>query len=82
LRRANINKMPKLICVKTYPSRMDAELARGYLGESGIRAIVSADDEGGMHAPLMLVTGGARLLVLERDKEKALAILEALESES
>lgn len=75
--------MAKLICVKTYLSRVEAELAKGYLEEGGgIRSIVSADDAGGMHAPLMQATGGARLLVREEDKEKALDLLETLKSES
>ena len=72
--------MTKLICIKTYPTRVEAELARGYLEESGVRSIVSADDAGGMHAPLMQATGGARLLVREEDKEKAHGLLEALKS--
>jgi len=72
--------MAKLICIKTYPTRIEAELAKGYLEEGGIRSIVSADDAGGMHAPLMQATGGARLLVREKEKEKALDLLEALKS--
>ena len=74
--------MAKLICIKIYSSRIEAELAKGYLGESGIWSIVSADDAGGMHAPLMQATGGARLLVREWDKEKAFGLLEILKSES
>jgi len=66
--------MADLICIKTYGSRHEAELARGFLEANGIEAVVSADDVGGMR-PHLLLGGGARLLVKEEDVQKALEVL-------
>ncbi|MBU1102232.1 DUF2007 domain-containing protein [Patescibacteria group bacterium] len=68
--------MKELICIKTYPNRADAELARTLLEENGIKAMVSGDDAGGAYPGLLWGTGGARLLVRKKDKEKALSLLE------
>ncbi len=68
--------MEKLICIKTYSSRIEAELARGLLAGEGIKAIVSADDAGGARPDLLWGTGGAKLLAKEKDKEVAIRILD------
>jgi hypothetical protein len=68
--------MDEIVCIKTYPSRIEAQIAKGLLEKNGIKAIVSADDAGGMHPDLLWGTGGARLLVQEKDKEKAASLLE------
>ena len=63
--------MSDLVCIKTYGSRHEAELVRGFLEVNGIKAVVSADDVGGMR-PHLLFGGGARLLVKEEDVQEAL----------
>ena len=68
--------MNKLVCIKTYPNRVEAEIAKGLLKENNIKAMVTADDAGGMRPDLLWGTGGAKLLVQEKDKEKALFLLE------
>jgi len=67
--------MGKLICIKTYPNRIDAEIAKGFLEKNGIKAIISADDAGGILPNLLWSTGGAKLLVKKEDKEAATRFL-------
>ena len=62
--------------VKTFNSRMEAEVEKGVLEANGITAVVSADDAGGAY-PFPLSPNGSwvQLLVEEKDLEKALKIL-------
>lgn len=57
--------------VALYPARHYADMARDALADAGIEAFVVADD---VHVPLQL-TEGAKLVVLERQAEAALAAL-------
>jgi len=66
-----------LITVKTYPDKIEAELVKGVLESKGIKAMVSADDAGGMNPALLWATGGVRLLVKKNDIQKATEILES-----
>ena len=68
--------MGKLVCIKTYPNRIDAELAKTLLEENGIRAMILGDDAGGAYPGLLWGTGGARLLIQEENKEKAISLLD------
>lgn len=58
--------------VRTFRSRLEAEMARGILEDEGIRSQVTADDLGGQ-LPGMLP---ARLAVLREDRERAERILD------
>ena len=49
--------MADLVCIKTYQSRIEAELVKGFLESNGIKAMVSADDVGGMNPALLWATG-------------------------
>ena len=66
--------------LKEYQSRMDAEIAKGFLENSGIKAFVSGDDDGGVN-PAMSATFGVRLLVSDEEYEKALSILKTVDQE-
>lgn len=66
----------KLVCIKTYSNRAEAELVRGFLKKNDIKAMISADDAGGMHPALLWSRGGVKLIVREKDKKTALHILE------
>ena len=68
--------MTDLICIRKYNSRIEAELAKGLLETSGIKAVVSADDAGGMRPHLLLGDAAVRLSVKEEDEEKAVQLLE------
>lgn len=57
--------------VAAYATRHDAEIARSYLNDRGIDALVSADD---VHTVVQF-TQGARLVVLANDAEASLAAL-------
>lgn len=63
-----------LIPVKRFSNRPSAELARAVLETDGIRAVVVADDSGGM-VPIP----GARLLVARADAERAQQLLATAE---
>ena len=67
--------MSDIICIKNYNNRVEAELAKSFLEDSDIEAVVSADDCGGMRPHLLLGTNGTRLLVKEEDAQKALEVL-------
>ena len=68
--------MKELICVKAYPNRIDAELAKTLLEENDIKAMILGNDAGGAYPGLLWGTGGARLLVQEENKEKAISLLD------
>lgn len=69
--------MGNLVCIKTYQNRAEAELAKGFLESRGIKAMVAADDAGGMHPALLWATGGVRLLIREKDVQKAKEVFES-----
>ena len=55
--------MTTLVCVQTFRTRAEAELAQAALEAAGIPASVRADDAGGTEPALVLTTGGAKVLV-------------------
>lgn len=66
----------KLICIKTYTNRAEAELVKSLLKKNGIKAMVSADDAGGVIPALLWSREGVKLLIREEEKKAALHILE------
>jgi hypothetical protein len=58
-----------------FSSRVEADLARSLLRDHGIEAHVTADDVGGLHPELSMVTGGVGLVVPPEDVEAARALL-------
>jgi hypothetical protein len=63
----------RLVVVGDFLNRIDADVARSALEASGIESFVSADDAGGVQPGLWME--GVRLLVLEADADRALAVL-------
>lgn len=64
----------RLVPIRSFGNRMEAEMAHEQLEEEGIPSYVSGDDAGGMRPPLQL-TQGVNLIVREADVERAEAIL-------
>ncbi|RPI57406.1 MAG: hypothetical protein EHM55_01930 [Acidobacteria bacterium] len=64
----------RLIVVRTFLNRMEAELARSALEASAIEAVVAVDDAGGTEPGLWVATG-VRLLVRAEDVERAEDVL-------
>jgi hypothetical protein len=60
----------KIILLKTFGSRIDAELAKSFLESNGIKTMISADDAGEMY-PAASVYWGVKLFVNEKDFEIA-----------
>jgi hypothetical protein len=60
-------KDAELVTVSTFPSAVDAEIAKGVLDDAGIESMIRSDNAGGMYPAL----GGADLVVRAEDVEKA-----------
>lgn len=60
------------VVIRTFRSRLEAEMAQGLLEDEGIPSGVSADDVGGQ-IPGMLP---ARLVVLQRNRDRAERVLD------
>jgi len=65
----------KLIWIKTYATRSEADIARGLLESYGIKATLEAFDRSAGVA-LQGGTGETKLLIREEDEKKAREILE------
>lgn len=63
----------ELVVVKTFLTRVDADLAKSALESAGIVAIVRPDDAGGTRPGLWM--GGVGLLVRAEDADDATKIL-------
>jgi Putative prokaryotic signal transducing protein len=56
-----------LVVVSTFPSVVDAEIARGVLDEVEIESMIRSDNAGGMYPAI----AGAELVVRAEDAERA-----------
>src|SRR5215475_12182569 len=65
---------PQLVVVRTYPSHVDADLARMALEAAGIESMFGSDDQGGQ-SPGLTFTRGIALLVRSEDVDDADEIL-------
>lgn len=64
----------KIVCVKTYLTRQEAEMAQGKLQSSGIESHIAADDAGRMR-PHLTFGYPVRLMVKELDAQAARSLL-------
>ncbi|MBM3705673.1 MAG: DUF2007 domain-containing protein [Actinobacteria bacterium] len=64
--------------IKTYSSRIEAEIAKSFLESHGIKSYIFSDDAGSMVPSQDFVTG-VRLMVVKKDFGKTKEILDALE---
>ena len=64
----------KIVCIKTYIYRHEAEVANGVLNGHGIDCYVAADDAGGVR-PDQNFLMGIRLMVRETDAVQAIELL-------
>ena len=65
----------ELVVVRSFGSRIEAEVAQGALNAAGIESAVIADDVGGQYANLSLSGGGVRLQVRPEDLAVAQELL-------
>jgi hypothetical protein len=72
----------KLVAIRTYQERTEAELAKDYLESCDIDAVISGDDAGGMMPNMTSNIGLARLLVRPDDAEEAERLLEDAEAKA
>ncbi len=63
--------------VKTFKSRIEAEIAKGFLESKGIKSFILADDAGNMY-PSQDFVNGVFLLTENKDYLKAKEILKKL----
>jgi len=67
--------MKNLVVVKIFTTRLEAQIAAGMLEANGIKAFVTADDEGGAYPyPMSPTTTGVKLFVAEKDYKKAVSL--------
>ena len=69
--------MKELVNVKTFLSKDEAELAKGFLSANGIRATILSDDLGGYRPHLTFGMKGIQLQVKQSDFQKAQELLES-----
>ena len=67
--------MSDTVIIKTYLTRLDAEMAQSLLEANNIKAIVEGDDCGGLQPNIALVSGGFDLIVSQADSETAKELL-------
>jgi hypothetical protein len=67
------------VCLRTFASRTDAEIAEAQLRSAGVDAYIVADDAGGAAPHIAYVSGGARLMVRREDIERAQQLLQESE---
>ena len=65
----------KLVAVRSYGNRPEADLAKGALEDTGIQAMVQADTAGGMREHLAWSGAGFKILVREEDATIARDVL-------
>jgi hypothetical protein len=68
----------KLVVVRSYGSRPEADLAKGLLEDAGIQAMLQADTAGGMREHIAWSGAGFRILVREEDATVALDVLTSI----
>ncbi len=64
----------RLVVVRTFMDRIEADLAQSALEAAGIDSVVHSDDSAGLY-PQLSMTNGVELLVRESDAERALELL-------
>jgi hypothetical protein len=65
----------KLVVVRSYGTRAEADLAKGALEDAGIQAMIQADTVGGMREHVAWSGAGFRILVREEDATSAQEVL-------
>jgi hypothetical protein len=65
----------KIVVVRSYGSRAEADLAKGALEDAGIQAMIQADTAGGMREHLAWSGAGFPILVREEDLTVGLDVL-------
>jgi hypothetical protein len=66
--------VPASVRIRTFPSKFEAEMARGLLESAGVRAWLASDDAGGAY-PFQLSGGGVQLMVVAADAAAAEELL-------
>ncbi len=66
--------MDELVTVRTFASRIEAEIARSYLESYGIKTEISSDDAGQSYPSLQSVRG-VKLLTSRKNIKKAINLL-------
>jgi hypothetical protein len=73
--------MSDLKIIKIFGSRIEAEIAKGFLQSNDINSVIISDDAGSMY-PAQDIVSGVRLMVGEKDFQEAEKLLDALQLET
>jgi hypothetical protein len=68
--------MENFVCIKVFTNHIEADLAKNFLEMNEIEASTSSDDVAGFY-PGLTYSGGVKLLVEEKNKQKAVELLDA-----
>lgn len=72
-------KVNTIVCIQSFMSRTDAEVAKSALSAGKISAYIQADDAGGAYPfPFANKSAGAQLFVRQSDLKKAQAIIQKM----
>jgi hypothetical protein len=69
----------ELICIRTFDTRLEAEMMQILLEEHGIPSFVSAEDAGGIRPPPFSFSPGVRLIIRSLDLVPARHVLRNIE---
>ena len=69
----------EIVTIKIFSDEIEATMALQLLEDAGVSGFVSKDDAGGME-PHLQRTSGVRLVVNRADADRALQILQSVES--
>lgn len=73
--------MKDFVVVKSFNTRLEAQIAKSFLEVNGVKVFVTADDEGGANPfPMAVTSSGAKLYVTKKDAKKALELLKEAEN--
>ena len=78
-RRMNMSEKP-ILCISTFSSEWDADMARMALDTHGVDSFISKDDGGGTRPYLQPITG-VRLMVRSSDAKRASEILKEMKQQ-
>ena len=67
--------MDNYICIKVFTNHVEADLAKNFLAINEIEAFIQADDVAGTY-PGLSYSSGVKLLVEEKNSQKAVELLE------
>jgi len=74
--------MADLITVKRYNTKLEAEMAKGFLEANDIKAMITSDEDDIFPFPFQSAMSSVQLIVSKKDMIQALDLLETIHHEN